>query len=116
MGICKGCSNTTRGITFLLGQIMKSIMQSNYGCYVCGNTSYVESHHVFYGTRNRNKSEKDGLKVNLCYDHHRGTYGIHGREGHALDEVLKKEAQKTWMEYYGKTEDEFRARYGKNYL
>ena len=29
---------------------------------------------------------------------------------------LKELAEKTWCEYYGKTKEEFRERYGRNYL
>jgi hypothetical protein len=95
---------------------MRSIMQRNRGCYVCGDNNYLESHHIFYGNRNRNKAEKDGLKVFLCYEHHRGTYGIHGREGHELDTKLKQDAERTWLKHYNKTIDDFIDRYGRNYL
>lgn len=95
---------------------MKSIMQEYKGCYVCGNTQYVEEHHIFYGGRNRNKTEKDGLKVFLCYEHHRGTDGVHGKNGHELDTQLKQEAERIWIKYYNKTIEDFIKRYGKNYL
>lgn len=91
-------------------------MQIAKECYVCKATIPLEYHHVFFGGRNRKKSDEDGLVVTLCPAHHRGTDGVHGKNGHSLDLKLKQEAQKIWMEYYGKTEDEFRTRYGKNYL
>lgn len=94
----------------------RSIMQKNRLCYVCGSSQNLQSHHIFYGTRNRSKAEKDGLKVFLCWEHHEGTYGVHGREGHELDERLKQVAEQIWIKHFDKTEDDFRERYGKNYL
>ena len=76
----------------------------------------LEEHHIFFGTANRKLSEKDGLKVWLCQYHHRGTKGVHGKDGHELDERLKSIAQMFYMQKYNKTEDEFIKRYGKNYL
>lgn len=85
-------------------------------CYVCGNKLYPHLHHIFYGVRNRKKADEDGLTVYLCYKHHEGTDGVHGKNGHKLDMRLKQIAQKKWMEYYNKTTDDFIKRYGKNYL
>ena len=42
---------------------MKSILQTEKKCYICGCMGYVEEHHVFHGTANRKKSERHGLKV-----------------------------------------------------
>lgn len=94
---------------------MKSIICDTKKCYVCNYERYVEEHHVLFG-KNRKKSEEDGLKVYLCYEHHRGTNGVHGKNGKDLDIYLKEIAEKRWIEYYGKTKEEFRERYGRNYL
>lgn len=94
---------------------MKSIIQKNKECIVCGRYQ-VEEHHIYKGIANRKKSEKYGLKVYLCYEHHRGNYGIHGKYGHNLDLYLKKIAQKTWQEYYGKTKDDFLKEFRRNYI
>lgn len=75
----------------------------------------VEIHHVFYGNK-RKKSTEDGLVVPLCAEHHRGTYGVHGKEGHNLDLKYKKLAEQKWLNYYNKTIEDFIKRYGKNYL
>lgn len=56
---------------------MKSIIQKNNECYNCGCSGILEEHHIIYGTANRRNSEQYGLKVNLCYNCHRGTYGVH---------------------------------------
>lgn len=95
---------------------MKSIIQSKKECFECMTYTNLEIHHIFFGTANRQLSEKDGLKVWLCQYHHRGTKGVHGKDGHELDEKLKSIAQMFYMQRYNKTEDEFIERYGKNYL
>jgi hypothetical protein len=95
---------------------MKSIIQSKKECFECMSYSNLEEHHIFFGTANRKLSEKDGLKVWLCPYHHRGTKGVHGKDGHTLDSYLKSIAQLAYMQYYNKTKEEFIKRYGKNYL
>ena len=90
---------------------MKSIIQTNKECYICGNP-YVEEHHVIYGTSNRKSSEKYGLKVFLCYEHHRGNQGVHFNK--ELDTFLKQTAQRKFEESH--TREEFMAIFGRNYL
>ena len=94
---------------------MKSIIVNEKKCYVCGTTLNLHLHHVMFG-RNRKKADEDGLTVYLCYYHHEGTYGVHGRNGHELDEKLKTIAETRWCEFYNKTPEDFIKRYGRNYL
>ena len=77
---------------------------------------YCERHEVFFGKSYRNKSIKDGLIVFLAEKDHTGTDGVHGKNGDKLNRFLKRTAEKAWISYYGKTKEEFRKRYGKNYL
>ena len=56
---------------------MKSIIQDEKRCYICGQTYWLEDHHIFGGKANRPLSEKYGLKVWLCREHHRGDTGVH---------------------------------------
>lgn len=77
---------------------------------------YSERHEVFFGQAYRQKSINDGLVVFLTPESHRGTYGVHGKEGKEFNFNLKQIAQKAWQEYYNKTKEEFIQRYGKNYL
>lgn len=96
---------------------MKSIIQKhNNHCFVCQipKGMPLEEHHIFFGTANRKISEKYGLKVPLCYEHHRGTNGVHGKNGRQLDIKLKKIAQRKYEETH--TREEFIKLIGKNYL
>lgn len=76
---------------------MKSIIQKEKECFVCGSP-YVEEHHVFYGSANRKLSERYGLKVYLCADHHRGASGVHFNP--RLDDRLKGIAEMRFQEEY----------------
>lgn len=77
---------------------------------------YCERHEVFFSKAYRIKSIKDGLIVFLTEETHRGDSGVHGKNGDKLNRYLKKTAEKAWIKYYRKTKEEFRKRYGKNYL
>lgn len=77
---------------------------------------YSERHEVFFSKAYRMKSIKDGLIIFLTEDDHRGTNGVHGKNGDKLNRYLKRTAEKVWISYYKKTKEEFRKRYGKNYL
>lgn len=75
-----------------------------------------ERHEIFEGrTGNRDKSIEDGLVIFIMPGMHRTSNdSIHLNP--KKWEWLKAIAQKTWQDYYNKTEEEFRLRYGKNYL
>lgn len=92
----------------------KSIIQSEKACYFCGRVLDLELHHIIYG-KNRRLSDTDGLVVWLCFDHHRGRFGIHnGNKDNDL--ILKRVAERAYLRVNKKTIDDFIARYGKNYL
>lgn len=93
----------------------KSIITNEKKCYVCGKKNNLHNHHIMFG-KNRKKADKDGLMVYLCYEHHEGTYGVHGKLGHELDIKLKEIAEEIWCEVYNKTPEDFRKVYGRNYL
>jgi hypothetical protein len=73
----------------------------------------IEVHHVIHGTANRKLSDKYGLVVGLCYQHHRGSFGVHGKNGQSLNLKLKIEAQETFTEVF--PDLSFREIFGKNY-
>lgn len=92
---------------------MKSVMQFDKRCFLCGTTLNLHDHHIFFGTANRKKSERFGLKVYLCMEHHTGSSGVHFNED--LDDGLKKLAQKKFEELYGSRET-FIKEFGKSVL
>lgn len=93
---------------------MKSIMQDERRCYICGSPYWTESHHIYGGNKNRKNSDKHGFTCWLCEAHHRGTYGVHGREGKFIDEKLKRECQAKYELTHSR--EEFMKIIGKNYL
>ena len=94
---------------------MKSIMQNEKKCCVCGTTQNLHEHHVIHGNANRKLSEEYGLKVWLCLEHHTGTNGVHNNAW--LDGELKKQAEIAWLLHdYNRNIDSFIKIFGKNYL
>jgi hypothetical protein len=91
----------------------KSIIQNSKECYVCGTTYNLHDHHIIFGTSNRKNSEKYGLKVWLCLEHHTGSAGVH--QNREMDLNLKKVAQQHFEAKIG-TRNEFRSIFGKSYL
>lgn len=90
------------------------IMKNNYPMWANYRFTGSHKHHV-YGGAYRNKSDEDGLVIFLTPEmHNMSNQGIHFNKW--FSDYVKKEAQKTWMEYYGKSKEEFVARYGHNYL
>jgi hypothetical protein len=75
---------------------------------------YIVIISVFYGTANRRLSEEDGCVVYLCRRHHTGGAGVHNNR--KVDLTLKARCEEAWLEEYGKTIEDFIARYGKNYI
>ena len=91
----------------------ESILQKSKRCWVCHSVYALERHHVMHGTALRKMSEKYGLTVWLCAEHHRGNAGVHGRN-HALDIALRKYAQRKFEERY--SHHEWMRIFGRNYL
>ena len=78
-------------------------------------TTHCHRHEVFFGTKNRQKSIKDGLVVFLTPEmHNMNNQGVHFNR--AFDIHLKQIGQEAWMEHYGKTKEDFIKEYGRNYL
>ncbi|MBR0426882.1 MAG: hypothetical protein IJK18_01600 [Clostridia bacterium] len=71
-----------------------------------------------YATKNRDYSIEDGLVIFLTPEQHReGKYAVHKNPKYWEDEIKIQElAEQIWIDYYGKTKDDFRLRYGRNYL
>lgn len=92
------------------------IMRDNPPYWRNHRESGLERHEIFEGNGgNRKKSIEDGLVVFLTPEQHRtGKDAIH-KNYEWWDEV-KREGQRTWMDYYGKTKEEFRDRYYRNWI
>lgn len=94
---------------------MESILTTNKDtCYVCQRTTYTELHHICYGNGLRKVSDRLGLVVYLCPECHRGTNGVHGKNGKNLSLDLKQIAQHTFEETHSR--EEWMREIGRNYL
>ena len=67
-----------------------------------------------FGTGLRRISDKHGFWVWLTAEKHRGTKGVHGRDGHEADLRLKRACQRRFEEAHSR--EEFMAIIGRNYL
>ena len=75
----------------------------------------LHRHEVFFGTANRQKSIRDGLVIFLTPEmHNMSNEGIHFNRN--FDIAAKRSGERAWLDYYGKTIDDFIHEYGKNYL
>lgn len=82
------------------------------GCFICGRGGYLERHHIF-GSANRKWSEKYGLTVHLCYQHHRDSKeGVHSNA--QLMEELHQLGQQAFEQTY--PEMRFKDIFKINYL
>ena len=66
-------------------------------CGLCGAYGEIERHHIVKGRGKRRECETKESVVYLCADCHRGTYGVHGRDGHTLDIYLRRELQAAYF-------------------
>lgn len=87
------------------------IIEDMTHCIVCGSP-YPEVHHVLFGP-NRKHSDKYGLVIPLCAEHHRGNNGPHMNR--KIDLHYKEQAQRKFEEKQG-TREEFRRIFGRSYL
>lgn len=95
------------------------MQEDNGECYLCkilhndSSVKYTEEHHCIYGTANRKLSEKYGLKVYLCPEHHRtGSEAVHFNRN--IDLLVKSLAEEAFIKRYpGKS---FLKVFGRNYL
>lgn len=97
------------------GVMARSIMEPRgvCECYNCGDTRNLEEHHVFFGKKQKKKSEHYGLKVHLCPGCHRhNKTGVHGGNIE-LDKRLKEEAERIFEEKYSR--ELFREEFGRYY-
>jgi len=77
---------------------MNSILQQEHRCLICGTIHNLHCHHVYNGVAHRKISDKYGLTIWLCMDHHTGNNGIH--RNYVLDLEIKKKCQSIAMNHY----------------
>lgn len=90
-----------------------SIISHENVCLNCYTTLNLQRHEVFHGTAFRQKSKAYGLWVLLCPVCH--LTKVHNSDGE-LDLKLKELGQQTAMTCYGWSKEEFRERFGRNYV
>lgn len=97
---------------------MKSIMhdKSSGTCYLCmldgdyQRRTGLQEHHVIFGTSGRKLSEKYGLKVYLCVQHHTiGPAAVHNNQqtarylqAKAQEAFEKQHSHAEWMQIFGR--------------
>ena len=86
-------------------------MEADRRCFLCGSRRNLERHHAFFGAR-RKASERYGMVVDLCMEHHRGRRGPHQDRG--TDLLIKRYCQRKFEETHSR--DEFIRIFGRNYL
>jgi hypothetical protein len=74
-------------------------------CEECGSTDRVQGHHIIHGRGKRKACETNKSVIDLCWEHHHGDYGVHGKNGHEFDMQLKLRLQLKYFEM-GKPENE----------
>lgn len=91
-------------------EIVEAILERSQGlcehCFAPG----TEIHHIIFGSGRRQHETIDSL-ILLCFNCHRGTGGVHGREGRPLDLKFKRRLQKAYKGQ-GYTENEVREMMG----
>jgi len=76
-------------------------------CWNCHTVTTIHKHHAIHGRGKRKELERPEGMYDLCLDCHEGTYGVHGRDGHALDVKIKRDYQAKLFAQ-GMTEEEAR--------
>ena len=98
----------------------KSILKTEkHVCFLCGKLKgdyrqkYTEEHHILFGAGQRGIAEAEGMKVDLCLEHHRiGQQAVHNNR--EIREMLCRIAQEEYEKTH--TRDEWMQISRKNYL
>ena len=108
--------------TWRRNDMAKSILhrQQDHTCYLCmilnGDfdiRSGLQEHHVMFGTADRRLSERYGLKVYLCPQHHtEEPMAVHNNG--ALRRLLQEKAQRAFERKY--SHEEWMEAFGKNFI
>lgn len=93
---------------------MKSVIQSEKICYICGSHNGLQEHHCLSGNPNRKLAEKYGLKIYLCYRCHKALHDKDNNDNN-FEKQIKILGQKTFESIYGTREDFIRI-FGKSFI
>ena len=92
--------------------IRQAVMERSQGlCELCESNDRVEPHHIIKGRGKRLQHETKESVIALCWGHHHGTDGVHGKNGYKLDLKLKIQLQQTYFNQ-GYTEEKVRKMMG----
>lgn len=80
-------------------------------CLICGGPP--QWHHVYSADR-RKISDREGCVAPLCWYHHQGPHGVH--RNRELNDWLRADCQRRWMEREHATVDDFRKVFYVSYL
>ena len=91
----------------------KSILKTEkHVCFLCGKLN-TEEHHILFGAGQREIAEAEGMKVDLCPEHHRiGQQAVHNNR--EIREMLCRMAQEEYEKTH--TREEWMEISRKNYL
>ena len=92
--------------------IVDKVLERTQGlCQLCGSNDRVQIHHILSGNGRRKQQEREETLIPLCWEHHHGTYGVHGAKGQDLNKQLKRMLQYYYVSQ-GLSEDEIREKMG----
>lgn len=75
--------------------------------YGCNSNNSTQLHHIIKGKGKRTQCERIESVLFVCWEHHHGNKGIHGKDGHELDLKLKLDLQQRYFDM-GMAEEEVR--------
>lgn len=75
-------------------------MRKEY-CDICGKNYLVETHHIVKRGQAKYLEKCKLNLIDLCYDCHRGTKGMHGKYGSELDHEIKERFQNNLKLIFG---------------
>lgn len=85
-------------------------------CEICGSNHMVQKHHIIGGRGKRKSCETEDSVICLCWEHHHGKYGVHGKHGHILSTHLKLQLQKKYFDKGLSRDEVMKLMGGKLYL
>lgn len=93
-------------------EVAGKVLERSQGlCELCGSPYGVELHHIIHGFGKRKQHENEYSVIALCWKHHKGKNGVHGKNGRKLDLYLKRRLQEKYFSM-GYDENEIRKMMG----